>query len=224
MIKAGVEKLKILEQQFKEFSSFSNEVCSKYPKMLIMGEDTKVSPLIGAYLVNELGFDEEDVLTIDSNSKGEVTDKEWAKIKEKLFNVDNLKKPKVIISVLMLREGFDVNNICVIVPLRASEAPILLEQTVGRGLRLMWREKDFDELKHENYERVIKNKKNPNNYLDILTIIEHPKYDEFYNNLINEGLVGTVSTLPDKSKEIPGDFKQESLKEDYKNFDFYIHI
>jgi type III restriction enzyme len=32
----------------------------------------------------------------------------------------------------MLREGFDVNNICVIVPLRASTSGILLEQTIGR--------------------------------------------------------------------------------------------
>jgi superfamily II DNA or RNA helicase len=46
----------------------------------------------------------------------------------------------VIVSVLMLREGFDVNNICVIVPLRSSQAQILLEQTIGRGLRLMWRD------------------------------------------------------------------------------------
>ena len=61
-------------------------------------------------------------------------------IKEKLFNIDRYAQPKVIVSVLMLREGFDVNNICVVVPLRASTASILLEQTIGRGLRLMWRE------------------------------------------------------------------------------------
>ena len=38
--------------------------------------------------------------------------------------------------------------ICVIVPLRSSQAQILLEQTIGRGLRLMWRGDDrIDELK-----------------------------------------------------------------------------
>lgn len=214
MIKAGIEKLKILEREFGEFS--------KYPKMLIMCEDTRVSPLIEEYLINEVGLSEEDVITIDSNSKGEVTDKEWVKVKEKLFNVDNLKTPKVIISVLMLREGFDVNNICVIVPLRSSEAPILLEQTVGRGLRLMWREKEFGELKHENYERVLRKKKSPNNYLDILNIIEHPKYDEFYNELISEGLVGTANIEPNKHTDVFGDLIQVCLKEGYKDFDFYI--
>ena len=60
-------------------------------------------------------------------------------LRERLFDVDRHAKPRVIISVLMLREGFDVNNICVIVPLRASSAGILLEQTIGRGRRLMWR-------------------------------------------------------------------------------------
>ena len=59
--------------------------------------------------------------------------------------------PKVIVSVLMLREGFDVNNICVIVPLRSSQAQILLEQTIGRGLRLMWRgDEQIDELKRRH--------------------------------------------------------------------------
>ena len=61
-------------------------------------------------------------------------------MRERLFSVDSHATPRVIVSVLMLREGFDVNNICVIVPLRSSQAQILLEQTIGRGLRLMWRD------------------------------------------------------------------------------------
>ena len=48
--------------------------------------------------------------------------------------VDRHATPRVIVSVLMLREGFDVNNICVIVPLRSSQAQILLEQTKGARL------------------------------------------------------------------------------------------
>ena len=60
--------------------------------------------------------------------------------------MDRHEKPRVIVSVLMLREGFDVNNICVIVPLRSSQAQILLEQTIGRGLRLMWRDAEYNDL------------------------------------------------------------------------------
>jgi type III restriction enzyme len=69
-------------------------------------------------------------LEIHSNKKGEIKEDERKALKNKLFSIDKGKHPKVIISVLMLREGFDVNNICVIVPLRASTSGILLEQTI----------------------------------------------------------------------------------------------
>ena len=47
---------------------------------------------------------------------------------------------QAIVSVLMLREGWDVQNVAVIIPLRAysAQAEILPEQTLGRGLRRMW--------------------------------------------------------------------------------------
>jgi len=143
MIRAGLQKLKILEKEFIEFTKDTDGITNKYPKMLIMCEDTDVSPYIVKYLT-DLGLEEDDVIQIDSNKQGDVKKEEWDNIKRKLFNIDSYSKPKVIISVLMLREGFDVNNICVIVPLRASSAPILLEQTIGRGLRLMWREKEYE--------------------------------------------------------------------------------
>ena len=81
---------------------------------------------IGAYLANDApdatlyGLSQEDVVTIDSNAKGEVSEEEWKETKKKLFDIDKYQKPKVIISVLMLREGFDVNNICVIVPQKSA--------------------------------------------------------------------------------------------------------
>ena len=107
--------------------------------MLVVCEDTTVSPLVAAFLQQE-GLSEDEVTTIDSGKKAELGEKDWAPVRERLFNVDRHATPRVIVSVLMLREGFDVNNICVIVPLRSSQAQILLEQTIGRGLRLMWRD------------------------------------------------------------------------------------
>jgi hypothetical protein len=54
---------------------------------------------------------------------------------------DDTSAVNCIVSVLMLREGWDVQNVTVIVGLRpyTSKANILPEQTVGRGLRLMFR-------------------------------------------------------------------------------------
>jgi len=114
--------------------------------MLIMCEDTKVTPFVVEFL-NEEGWSDEDVIRVDSDRKGNISEVEWLELKQKLFNIDKHEKPKIIVSVLMLREGFDVSNICVIVPLRSTSAPILLEQTIGRGLRLMWREPEFLKLK-----------------------------------------------------------------------------
>ena len=89
-----------------------------------------------------------------------------------------------------LREGFDVNNICVIVPLRSSQAQILLEQTIGRGLRLMWRDPEYADIKRENRERINRGEE-PGSLIDILSIVEHPAFQSFYDELMREGLVGS---------------------------------
>lgn len=222
MLRAGISKLRILEKQFKEFTK--NERTLRYPKMLVICEDTKVSPLVVAYLINYEGLSEEDVIQIDSDKKGSIPQAEWQVIKRKLFNIDSCVKPKVVVSVLMLREGFDVNNICVIVPLRSSEAPILLEQIVGRGLRLMWRGEDYDEIKAENRERLLVKKQEPSNYFDILSIVEHPAFIEFYDDLIKDGLVGEASKMGSDRGSILGDIIEIGLKENYKEYDLFFPI
>ena len=212
MLRAGLTKLNKLEEEF-----LKNDA-SKNPKMLIVCQDTTVSPFVEEFLKSE-GLEEEDIVTIDSNKQGEVKDEEWQEIKKKLFDIDRYKSPKVVISVLMLREGFDVNNICVLVPLRSSQAPILLEQLVGRGLRLMWREPDYIDIKREDRLRVLKNHQPPRTYIDTLSIVEHPAFIKFYDDLQDQGLVavdeGDVGT-----GGATGDILTVGLREDYEKFDF----
>ncbi|GHU28266.1 hypothetical protein FACS1894152_5850 [Bacilli bacterium] len=171
MLSAGLTKLRILEEDF-----------DKPPKMLVVCEDTDVSPLVVGFLKNK-ELDERDIIQIDSGIKGEISEKEWAVVKQKLFNIDKSKQPKVIVSVLMLREGFDVNNVCVIVPLRSTKAPILLEQVLGRGLRLMWREPEYDDIKAENRQNLYNLHKPPEPMYDILFVVEHPAFMAFYEDL-----------------------------------------
>uniref|UniRef100_UPI000A6B659E DEAD/DEAH box helicase family protein n=1 Tax=Treponema endosymbiont of Eucomonympha sp. TaxID=1580831 RepID=UPI000A6B659E len=159
MLRAGLAKLRILETQFAALSPGTD----KCPKMLAICEDTAVSPLVIAYLTQFEGLADEDVVQIDSDKKGSIPAPEWQSIKRTLFSVDRRKTPKVIVSVLMLREGFDVNNICVIVPLRRSQSDHLLEQIVGRGLRLMWRGEEYESIKAENRERLLVKKQEPSN-------------------------------------------------------------
>ena len=135
------------------------------------------------------------------------------------MDIDKDRKPKGIVSVLMLREGFDVNNICVIVPLRSSEAPILLEQIIGRGLRLMWREDEYQSIKNDDRRRVLQLHTKPRTYIDMLSIIEHPAFIQFYDDLFKQGLaVEEDEDLGDGTTT--GDILNVGLKENYEEYDF----
>ena len=84
-----------------------------------------------------------ELLIIHTDNSGEVSKKDLDAARELAREVDEATSPvNAIVSVLMLREGWDVQNVTVIVGLRpyTSKANILPEQTIGRGLRLMFRE------------------------------------------------------------------------------------
>ena len=216
MLRAGLKKLQILEDQFTSADP------NKHPKLLVICEDTSVSPYVEEFL-KSTGLAADDILRVDSGRKQDLGPKEWEPIRERLFDVDRHKHPRIIISVLMLREGFDVNNICVVVPLRSSEASILLEQTIGRGLRLMWRGNDaIDELKRDTRERIAK-REEPTNYFDVLFIVEHPAFSRFYEDLLGGDLVGEVGDDAD-STSATGDLEHVDLRAGYQVYDFDIPI
>lgn len=213
MLRAGLKKLRKLETDFARVDP------TRHPKLLVVCEDTEVTPLVAAFLRDE-GLAEDDVLSIDSGRKAELGEREWAALRQRLFDIDRHARPRVIVSVLMLREGFDVNNICVIVPLRASQASILLEQTIGRGLRLMWREPEYADLKRENRERIDRGEE-PGSLIDILSIIEHPAFQSFYDELKRQGLVGETGEDGDEASAT-GDLVAVELRDGYERYDFAI--
>ena len=212
MLRAGLQKLRKLEIDFSKIDP------TRFPKMLVVCEDTTVSPLVAQFLQDE-GLSPGEVMTIDSGKKAELGEKDWLPLRQRLFSVDHHASPKVIVSVLMLREGFDVNNICVIVPLRSSQAQILLEQTIGRGLRLMWRDDEYTDLKLENREQINAGQE-PGSLLDVLSIVEHPAFQSFYDDLIKEGLAGATGDMKDTSAT--GDVIAAELREGFEAFDFGI--
>lgn len=216
MLQAGLKKLQILEEQFADADP------DKHPKLLVVCEDTNVTPHVVEYL-QSTGLSEDDILRVDSGRKAELGPKDWEPIREKLFDVDRHKQPKVIVSVLMLREGFDVSNIAVIVPLRSSQASILLEQTIGRGLRLMWRgDPSIDELKAETRERISKGLE-PTNYFDVLFIVEHPAFSDFYDELLSDGLMVETGDDADNTGAT-GDLEHVDLRPGYQAYDFEIPV
>ena len=115
------------------------------------------------------------VLQIDSSTK---KDEDIEKLFVSLENTDN--QIEIVIHVNMLKEGWDVKNLYTIVPLRAADAPILVEQSIGRGLRLPYGGKrtgdpDVDKLTviaHENFEAVIAKAQDPSSVLSKYSYIE----------------------------------------------------
>jgi type III restriction enzyme len=114
------------------------------PVLFIMAEKNVFADEIGKWLIdktNKTGLKNGEVLIIHTDSEGEITNKEMLeKAREAARDIDlPTNKIKVIVSVMMLREGWDVKNVSVVLGLRpfTSKAKILPEQAVGRGLRLM---------------------------------------------------------------------------------------
>ncbi|MDA8008838.1 MAG: DEAD/DEAH box helicase family protein [Pirellulales bacterium] len=214
MLRMGVAKLAKLEREFRAMDA------AKRPKMLVVCEDTSVTPLVSEFLQDE-GMPEKDILRVDSNRKGELKSGEWEQLRERLFGLDDHEQPRVVVSVLMLREGFDVNNICVIVPLRTTGSRILLEQTVGRGLRLMWRDPQYDDIKQGD-RRLIEKRREPTSMIDVLSIVEHPNFQKYYEDLMSENLMVPVDD--DEQKPSVGDMITVNLRDGYEEYDFEIPV
>lgn len=120
------------------------------------------------------------VLQIDSSTKKE---EEIEKQFLSLESPDN--DIEIVIHVNMLKEGWDVTNLYTIVPLRAANAAILIEQTIGRGLRLPFDGKrtgvdKIDKLTviaHDNFEAVLTASKDPNSVLNKMNFFKIPEED-----------------------------------------------
>jgi type III restriction enzyme len=137
---AGVERWREYRDQLRPLD--------KKPILFVMLNSTSEADDVGEYLRVKYPSDfgatvggEASLLVIHTDRSGEVSKKGLDAAREVARKVDEGKSPvNAIVSVLMLREGWDVQNVTVIVGLRpyTSKANILPEQTIGRGLRLMF--------------------------------------------------------------------------------------
>jgi type III restriction enzyme len=112
----------------------------KQPILFIMLERTAYADKVGEKICQLAHLTPAEVLVIHTDTSGNLTKKDLDEARAAAREVDKPdSKVKIIVSVLMLREGWDVRNVSVILGLRpfTSTANILPEQAVGRGLRLM---------------------------------------------------------------------------------------
>jgi type III restriction enzyme len=125
-----------------------HEKLGKKGILFVMTDDTKNCDDVAEYLEGHYPDLKDAVLVIHTKNNGEISEAQSAKRKEELEvlrkqsnEIDSMESPyKAIVSVLMLKEGWDVRNVTTIVGLRAysTKSNILPEQTLGRGLRKMY--------------------------------------------------------------------------------------
>lgn len=159
------------------------------------------------------------VLQIDSSTKkDEEIDRQFVEL-EKYEN-----EIEIVIHVNMLKEGWDVSNLYTIVPLRAANASILIEQTIGRGLRLPFNGErtgvdKIDKLTviaHDNFESVIAEAQNPASVLNKMSFIEldeaelQPKTELVYSPSLTEAAFSReekiIAKIEDQAKRTQAQF------------------
>ncbi|MCG2701796.1 DEAD/DEAH box helicase family protein [Candidatus Parcubacteria bacterium] len=160
--------------------------------LFIMTDDTKNCDEVAEYIKTNFADLSNAVLTIHTNKSGEISESVTGKNKEELNllrkqanEIDSWESPfKVIISVMMLKEGWDVKNVTTIVGLRpyAADSKILPEQTLGRGLRRMF----FGRNDIEEY----------------VSVVGTPAFMDFVESIKGEGVILDKKAMGEGSKPI----------------------
>jgi type III restriction enzyme len=155
----------------------THEKAGKKAILFVMTDDTTNCDEVAEWLQKTHKELAGAVLTIHTNKSGDIAENKKGKDKEELDRlrkqaneIDGWESPfKAIVSVLMLKEGWDVRNVTTIVGLRAfaAESNILPEQTLGRGLRRMYMGTDVTEY---------------------VSVIGTPAFMEFVESIQNEGV------------------------------------
>ncbi len=171
------------EQQYEELKNH------KTPILFIMTMSTKEADQAASFLETNYPLMKNAVLTIHTNNSGEIKEtasgkkdkEELEKLRKAADEIDKDHSPyKAVVSVLMLREGWDVRNVTTIVGLRpfGADSKILPEQTIGRGLRKMF----------------------PLNQPEQLVVVGTPAFLEFVESLKTEGVEFQYSPMGKGSK------------------------
>jgi len=165
---AGLERLKLEDGiRIHENTKVELEVYAREngkpivkPFMLVIARDTGHADALMKAIENEAFFEgryKGKVIQVHSKQSGEERDETV----EQLINVEKPDNPtEIVIHVNMLKEGWDVTNLYTIVPLRAANSKTLVEQSIGRGLRLPY------------------GKRTGVGTVDRLTIVSHDKFQE----------------------------------------------
>jgi len=177
--------------------------------LFVMTDDTRNCDEVAEYLQRVYPDLKDAVLVIHTKNNGEISESVSGKSEEELKQLrrqadeidDAVRSPyKAIVSVMMLKEGWDVRNVTTIVGLRAYSAPanILPEQTLGRGLRKMY----------------------PESVEEYVSVVGTDAFMDFIEQIQEEGVVLERRPMNDATRalapiviEVDKDNKQKNLDE-----------
>ncbi len=139
-----------------------NNVSVVKPFMLVIARDTTHAAQLLSLLESDNFYNgryQGKVIQVDSSKSG----KDEEEMIERLLAVESVDEPtEIVIHVNMLKEGWDVTNLYTIVPLRAANARTLIEQSIGRGLRLPYGKRTGVEvvdrlniIAHDRFQEII---------------------------------------------------------------------
>lgn len=151
------------------------------PFLLVISRDTTHASQLMQLIQSDTFFEgryKTKVIQVDSSKTGAEEDA----IVERLLKVEQPDEPtEIVIHVNMLKEGWDVTNLYTIVPLRAANARILIEQSIGRGLRLPYGTRTgvtaVDRLNivaHDRFQEIIDEANRPGSAIRLQQVILNP--------------------------------------------------
>ncbi|MGY3778788.1 DEAD/DEAH box helicase [Isobaculum melis] len=127
-----------------EVYASNNKKPTVKPFMLVVCKDTEHATLTENFIKSDEfrnGEYKNKTITVHSKMRGSESEQNM----KHLLEVEDVNNPiEIVIHVNMLKEGWDVNNLFTIVPLRTATSKILREQMIGRGLRLPYGERTGD--------------------------------------------------------------------------------
>ena len=192
-----------------------HEKLGKKAILFVMTDDTKNCDDVAAYLEGTYPEMKGAVLVIHTKNNGELKEASSVKAKEELDKlrkqsneIDSFESPfKAIVSVLMLKEGWDVRNVTTIVGLRAyaAKSNILPEQTLGRGLRKMY----------------------PGGIEEYVSVVGTPAFMDFVETIQAEGVVLEQKPMGEGSKPkapLVIEVDNENEKKDLQALDIEIPV
>lgn len=151
------------------------------PFLLIIARDTTHASQLMQLIQSDSFFEgryKTKVIQVDSSKTGAEEDE----MVERLLKVEHTEEPtEIVIHVNMLKEGWDVTNLYTIVPLRAANARILIEQSIGRGLRLPYGKRtgvtSVDRLNiiaHDKFQEIIDEANKPESAIRLQQVVLNP--------------------------------------------------